>query len=65
MAEGVGPHGAVHAAVLHCAAPAEAQRLAEQVAARFHCVELLTAEAGPIIGTHAGPGTLGVAFYSA
>lgn len=65
MAERVGPHEAVHAAVVHCAASGEAQFLAEQVAARFHCVELLTAEAGPIIGTHAGPGTLGVAFYTA
>lgn len=52
-----------HMAVMHCDAPADAQRLAEQVAARFHCVELLAAEAGPIIGTHTGPGTLGVAFY--
>jgi fatty acid-binding protein DegV len=24
---------------------------------------MLIMEAGPIIGTHAGPGTLGVAFY--
>jgi len=65
MAERVGSHETVHAAVLHCAAPGEAQALAEQVAARFHCAEVLTTEAGPIIGTHAGPGTLGVAFYSA
>ena len=64
MAERVSPSGDVHASVLHCAAPDEAQVLAGQVAARFHCVELLTVEAGPIIGTHAGPGTLGVAFYT-
>jgi len=55
----------VHAAVLHCDAPAEAQGLAEQVAARFRCAELLTVEAGPVVGTHAGAGTLGVAFYRA
>jgi DegV family protein with EDD domain len=65
MAERVGSSKAVHAAVLHCDVPDEAQTLTEQVAARFHCVELLTAEAGPIIGTHCGPGTLGTAFYSA
>jgi DegV family protein with EDD domain len=65
MAERVGSHAAVHASVVHCAAPDEAQLLAEQVAARFHCVQLLTAEGGPIIGIHAGPGTLGVAFYTA
>ena len=65
MAERVGSSEAVHAAVLQCDVPNEAQALAEQVAARFHCVELLTTEAGPIIGTHCGPGTLGVAFYTA
>ncbi len=64
MAERVRSSEAVHTAVLHCDVPGEAQVLAEQVAARFPCVELLTAEAGPIIGTHAGPGTLGVAFYA-
>jgi DegV family protein with EDD domain len=65
IAERVGSSEAVHVAVLQCDVPNEAQTLAEQVAARFHCMELLTTEAGPIIGTHAGPGTLGVAFYTA
>ncbi|MDY6875096.1 MAG: DegV family protein [Chloroflexota bacterium] len=64
VAERVGPSKAVHMVALHCDAPDEVQILAEQVRARFHCVELLTAEAGPIIGTHAGPGTLGVVFYT-
>ena len=64
MADRVGASEAVHAAVLHCAAPDEAQPLADQVAERFPCAELLAVEAGPIIGTHAGPGTLGVAFYA-
>lgn len=64
MAERVGTAEGVHVAVLHCAEPDDAQRLAERVAARFRCEKLLTIEAGPIIGTHAGPGTLGVAFYT-
>jgi DegV family protein with EDD domain len=64
MAERVEASEAVHATVLQCDVPDDAQALAEQVAARFHCVELLTAEAGPIIGTHAGPGTLGLVFYT-
>ena len=55
----------VHAAILHCDALADAQDLCGQVAARFHCAELLTVEAGPVIGTHAGPGTLGIVFYRA
>ncbi|MFN2290925.1 MAG: DegV family protein [Anaerolineae bacterium] len=53
----------VHMAVLHVAAPEEATRLAEQLEERFAPVELVRAECGPVIGTHVGPGTVGVAFY--
>ena len=55
---------AVHAAVLHCNESDEAQLLADQISEQFSCVSLLIVEAGPIIGTHAGPGTLGVAFHT-
>jgi DegV family protein with EDD domain len=54
----------VHMAVLHVAAPEEAARLAEQLEERFEPIELIRAECGPVIGTHAGPGTVGVAFYT-
>ncbi len=64
MAERVGTAGSVNAAVIHCDAPDEAQRLTERLSARFDCQELITAEAGSVIGTHAGPGTLGVTFYT-
>jgi DegV family protein with EDD domain len=53
----------VHMAVLQVAAPGEAARLREELEARFHPVEMLETECGPVIGTHAGPGTVGVAFY--
>ncbi len=65
VAEQAGASRLMHAAVFHCAAPDAAQNLAEQLAFRYECKGLLTVEAGPIIGTHAGPGTLGVAFYTA
>ena len=52
-----------HFAVLHCEADEEARELGEQVKAKFNCAELVVAEAGPVIGTHTGPGTLGLAFY--
>lgn len=52
-----------HFAVLHCEADEEARELGEQVKAKFNCAELVIAEAGPVIGTHAGPGTLGLGFY--
>lgn len=52
-----------HFAVLHCEADEAARELGEQVKAKFKCAELVIAEAGPVIGTHAGPGTLGLSFY--
>ena len=58
-----GAQGA-HMAVLHIAAPEEAARFAEKLQERFHPVEIIHGECGPVIGTHAGPGTVGVAFYT-
>jgi DegV family protein with EDD domain len=53
----------VRMAVLHVAAPEEATRLREELEARFHPIEMIGNECGPVIGAHAGPGTVGVAFY--
>ncbi len=53
----------VHMAVLHIDAPGEADHLAEQLEARYHPLSMLRTECGPVVGTHAGPGTVGVAFY--
>jgi DegV family protein with EDD domain len=59
------PEGSrVHMAVLHIAAPEEAARLADELEQRFQPVEMIRVEAGPIVGTHAGPGALGVIFYA-
>ena len=54
----------VQMAVLHVATPEGAERLAEQLVDRYHPVEMIHAECGPVVGTHVGPGTLGVAFYA-
>ena len=54
----------IQMSVLHVAAPDEADRLAEQLVDRYHPAEMIHAECGPVVGTHAGPGTLGVAFYA-
>jgi DegV family protein with EDD domain len=54
----------IQMAVLHVAAPEEADRLAEQLVARYQPAEMIRSECGPVVGTHAGPGTLGVAFYA-
>lgn len=46
----------------HANAPVWADRLRKLVEERFRVVETLTAEMGPTVGTHAGPGTVGVAW---
>jgi len=56
--------GAAHIAVLHGNIPDEAHDLEQQIRGKFNCVELITSEMGPVIGVHAGPGTLGLVFYT-
>ena len=48
-------------AVAHIQAQEAAQDMAEAVKARLDCVSLHISEVGPVIGTHVGPGFLGVA----
>ena len=64
VAERVRPGDRLHVAVLHVAAPREGQALADEMEERFHPVEMVRSECGPVIGTHVGPGTVGVAFYT-
>ena len=61
MVEQVGADTPVWAAIPYTNVPEEAQELAEQVRARLNCVRLYIAEAGPVLGTHGGPGCLGLA----
>jgi DegV family protein with EDD domain len=53
----------VHVSVFHADVFEEAQRLRDQISARFNCVELLITDFTPTMGVHTGPGTLGIAFY--
>jgi len=50
--------------VLHAECPGEAEQLAQKVSERFDCTTVQLAEIGPVIGTHAGPGALGLAGYA-
>jgi len=54
----------IRGGVIHSRAFDEALALEREVRARFNCVELDLIELGPAFGTHTGPGTLGLAFYS-
>ena len=55
--------GNLHLAVLHGNAPEEAEKLEKMIRERFKFCELLRSEITPVIGTHTGPGTLGIAYY--
>jgi DegV family protein with EDD domain len=54
------PDQPVLAGVMHLAADADMARLVNLMQARFNITRIFTAEFGPVIGTHLGPGALGV-----
>jgi DegV family protein with EDD domain len=54
----------VRLATLHAQAPEEAQKLLEMGGKRFDAVESIFSEVSPVVGTHAGPGTVGLAFMA-
>ncbi len=54
----------VHVAVIHAQAVEEASAFEKEVRARFNCAEMYLSELGPVIGTHVGPGAIGLAFYT-
>ena len=58
--EYVGPGTPVRVAVLHAQVPDEARELEQKVHARFNCAECYFAELGPVLGTHTGPGVVGL-----
>ncbi|HEY63878.1 MAG TPA: DegV family protein [Caldilineae bacterium] len=47
--------------VLHAQAPNEAEYIAQQARERLDCEHLLLSQIGPVLGTHVGPGTVGIA----
>ena len=51
-------------ATLHANAEAEARALLSMAAARLNPIEQIFASVSPAIGTHAGPGTVGLAFMA-
>lgn len=53
----------VHVAVSHAGIAAEAEQLLREVKRRFSCIEAHITEFTPVMGTHTGPGLLGVAYF--
>lgn len=54
-----------HLAVLHGAAPADAERLRERVAGNYPGMDISFAEIGAVIGTYTGPGVIGFTYIVA
>jgi DegV family protein with EDD domain len=57
-----GPQAKV--AVTHALVLEEAQAWIQELKARLGCAEPSLSELGPVIGTHTGPGVIGVAVYA-
>ncbi len=52
----------IRLATLHTNAPEEARNLLDRAAAQANPVETIFTEVSPVIGTHTGPGTVGLAY---
>lgn len=63
LTQRVPPGGGVRAAVMHARAEAEAAELAARLHRLYPGAEVITGELGAVIGTHTGPGTIGVCGY--
>jgi DegV family protein with EDD domain len=67
FAERVQHHAPLRMAALHSAAPEAAQTLLERARQRFNIQDIrdaLIVEVTPVVGTHAGPGALGLAYLT-
>ena len=63
LEEQLGDAERIHMAVINVAARREAETFRRELEERFRPVEMMSTEVSPVIGAHAGPGTVGVAFY--
>ncbi len=64
IGERIGGRTPVRLATLHANSPDDAQLLLEEASKLLHPVESVLAEVSPVVGTHAGPGTVGLAFMA-
>ncbi len=53
----------LHVAVAHAAATRDALWLYDQIADQFDVAELHFSELSPVVGSHVGPGTVGIVYY--
>ncbi|HTP01171.1 MAG TPA: DegV family protein [Anaerolineales bacterium] len=62
VAEDVRGKGSVHLATLHANAEPEARQLLVRAGQQLNAVETVLSTVSPVVGTHAGPGTVGLAY---
>jgi len=54
----------IRLAVLHANAAVEARELLDEATSRLGAIETVFSEVSPVVGTHAGPGTIGLAYLA-
>ena len=54
----------IRIAVIHANAPEEAKALLEEASKRLGAVEEIFSDVSPVVGTHTGPGTVGIAYMA-
>jgi DegV family protein with EDD domain len=64
VGERIGGRKPVRLAALHANAAEEAREVLEMAKGRFNPVETVFSEVSPVVGTHAGPGTVGLVYMA-
>ena len=56
-------HGVMQCALVHANALDDAIKLHEMLIAQIKCCEMMICDIGAVVGTHGGPGLIGIIFY--
>jgi DegV family protein with EDD domain len=64
VAEHIGHSSPIRLATLHANAETEARQILETAASQLNPIETVFTSVSPVIGTHIGPGTVGLAFMA-
>jgi DegV family protein with EDD domain len=64
LVDRIGSQSNIHLATLHANAEEDARALLARAVDQLHPVETIFTSVSPVIGTHAGPGTVGLAFMA-
>jgi fatty acid-binding protein DegV len=54
----------VRLATLHANSPEDAKTILKATSEKVNAVETIFSEVSPVVGTHTGPGTVGIAFMA-